>query len=231
MISLGAPYNFMRSLMTTVTPARNAREDRPPRESLNPERPLQTTGQTNGQTAAETDAQSRSERPVLYEGRPTYPAPERPNAALTLSTLEDNIRAYEQAQKNAGGRFAGEITYQYIYGPGGRYYAVAGDAAIDTAPVPGNPRATIAKMETIKAAALFNGSPSAHDRNIAQTALALIDQAEMQLRDQERGRADDAHSQEGLRRSLNRAAAARAEGVYAELTYANYDQNTANRLI
>ena len=55
-------------------------------------------------------------------------------------------------------------------GPDGNRYAIGGEVSIDVAPVDGDPEATIAKMEIVKAAALAPAEPSAQDRKVAAIA-------------------------------------------------------------
>ena len=64
--------------------------------------------------------------------------------------------------------------FSYETGPDGQQYAVAGEVGIDTAAVPGDPQATIDKMEQVKQAALAPASPSSQDLKVAAQAKAVI---------------------------------------------------------
>ncbi|MEM6760089.1 MAG: putative metalloprotease CJM1_0395 family protein [Pseudomonadota bacterium] len=122
------------------------------------------------------------------------PAPqERPNAAedqqiKALEARDREVRRHEQAHAAVGGQYAGAPTYTYQVGPDGRRYAVGGAVSIDVSPVPGDPAATIDKMEVVRAAALAPASPSAADRQVAALATAQRLQAMADLMAQ---RADD----------------------------------------
>jgi len=75
-------------------------------------------------------------------------------------------------------------------------YAVGGEVSIDTTPVKGDPQATVAKMETIKAAALAPADPSGQDRAVAAEA----SQEESQAR-QERSTANNKRRERRLRKN------------------------------
>ncbi|MEM6357195.1 MAG: putative metalloprotease CJM1_0395 family protein, partial [Pseudomonadota bacterium] len=53
-----------------------------------------------------------------------------------------------------------------------------GSVSIDVSPVPGDPEATIAKMQQVKAAALAPAEPSSADRRVATVAEAAQREAE-----------------------------------------------------
>ena len=58
------------------------------------------------------------------------------------------------AHITAGGRYiTSGANFTYKRGPDGRSYAVGGEISIDTAPIPGDPQATIQKMRQVKSAA------------------------------------------------------------------------------
>lgn len=88
-----------------------------------------------------------------------------------LTKRDQQVKTHEAAHIAAGGQYVkGAATYQYQKGPDGKMYAVGGEVSIDTSPVQGNAQATIAKMETIKAAALAPADPSGQDRSVAAAA-------------------------------------------------------------
>ena len=88
-----------------------------------------------------------------------------------LQARDTVVRAHEAAHIAAGG---GTITsgpaYTYEKGPDGRDYAIGGEVGIDSSPVPGDPKATIAKMAVVRAAALAPAQPSAQDQAVAASA-------------------------------------------------------------
>lgn len=93
-----------------------------------------------------------------------------------LRSTDTKVKQHEQAHASAGGAYAGAIQLTYTQGPDGKSYAVAGEVPIDTSPER-DPDATIAKMETVKRAALAPADPSAQDRAVAQQADAQEAQA------------------------------------------------------
>ncbi|MEM7498665.1 MAG: putative metalloprotease CJM1_0395 family protein [Pseudomonadota bacterium] len=95
-----------------------------------------------------------------------------------LAARDREVRAHEQAHARVGGQHAGSPSYTYQTGPDGKRYAIGGSVAIDVSPVPGDPEATIAKMDRVKAAALAPAEPSAADRRIATLAEAARREAE-----------------------------------------------------
>ena len=64
-----------------------------------------------------------------------------------LKRRDAEVRAHEQAHAAVGGAHAGAPRFRFVRGPDGKFYAVAGEVTIDTSAVPGNPRATIRKMQ------------------------------------------------------------------------------------
>ena len=90
-----------------------------------------------------------------------------------LAARDKEVRNHENAHAIVGGRYAAAPVYEYTTGPDGKRYAVSGAVTIDAAPVKGDPEATIAKMETVKAAALAPAEPSGADRQVAARAEAL----------------------------------------------------------
>ena len=98
-----------------------------------------------------------------------------------LKKTDQEVRAHEQAHKNAGGQFAGSASYGYQAGPDGKRYAVSGEVPIDIAPVEGDPEATIAKMNTVTAAALAPAKPSGQDRQVAAQAASIRAEAQAEL--------------------------------------------------
>jgi hypothetical protein len=88
-----------------------------------------------------------------------------------LTRRDQDVRAHEAAHAAVGGQYVkGGATFTYQKGPDGKMYATGGEVSIDTSPVKGDPQATIAKMETIKRAALAPAEPSGQDRSVAAAA-------------------------------------------------------------
>ena len=108
-----------------------------------------------------------------------------------LKARDREVRAHEQAHLAAAGPYAqGGPTYTYERGPDGQNYAVGGEVSIDTAPIPGDPEATIRKAQVIKAAAMAPAEPSAQDRAVAAAASQMEAQARLELNQQRQREAE-----------------------------------------
>ncbi len=108
--------------------------------------------------------------------------PEEKQVLDQLRSRDREVRSHEQAHKAAAGPYAqGPPTYEYQTGPDGRRYAVGGEVRIDTSEVPGNPRATLVKAQTIKRAANAPKNPSAQDRQVAAQAAQMEAEARREL--------------------------------------------------
>ena len=104
---------------------------------------------------------------------------QRQVAALVERDLE--VRKHEQAHQAAGGEHAGSPTYQFSRGPDGKRYATGGEVVIDMGTIPGDPAATIAKMQQVRAAALAPDEPSSQDLSVARAASGKEAQARKDL--------------------------------------------------
>jgi hypothetical protein len=108
-----------------------------------------------------------------------------PEARAQLSKLkarDQQVRSHEAAHMAAGGSLVrGGATYTYQQGPDGGRYAVGGEVTLDTSSVPNDPKATIAKAERIRAAAMAPADPSGQDRAVAAQASAMASKAAMDL--------------------------------------------------
>ncbi len=98
-----------------------------------------------------------------------------------LATRDREVRAHEQAHAAIGGQYAGSPTYSFERGPNGVNYAVGGEVAIDTSPVPNDPEATLRKAQVIRAAASAPAEPSPQDRRVAAQAASLENEARAEL--------------------------------------------------
>lgn len=108
----------------------------------------------------------------------------------TLAQRDREVRAHEQAHLAVGGQYAGPVSYDYQRGPDGRLYAIGGSVAIDIAPVPNDPDATLQKMQQVQRAALAPAEPSAQDLAVAAQAAQQAAEARAELA-QERLAEDD----------------------------------------
>ncbi len=140
----------------------------------------------------ESEASAPAER--AGETRPTEStAPAEPVGKSELTDEEqreveelqrraEDVRRHEQAHKNAAGQYArGGPTYEYTQGPDGKRYVSGGEVQIDLSEVPGDPEATIRKMQQVRRAALAPADPSSKDRQVAAKASAAEAQARTEL--------------------------------------------------
>lgn len=98
-----------------------------------------------------------------------------------LTERDTEVRIHEQAHLSAAGQFArGGASFTYQRGPDGVSYAIGGEVGIDVGKE-ATPEATIAKMQTIKRAALAPADPSAADRSIAAQAAVKESQARQEV--------------------------------------------------
>lgn len=98
-----------------------------------------------------------------------------------LKKRDAEVKAHEAAHASVGGQLASSPGYSFEIGPDGQQYAVAGEVQIDLSPVPGDPQATIIKMQQVKAAALSPSEPSSADRQVAAEAARRITDAQAEL--------------------------------------------------
>ena len=106
---------------------------------------------------------------------------EKQRAITELVAIDREVRSHEQAHAAVGGQYAGSPTYSFVRGPDGLSYAVGGEVAIDTAPVPGDPEATLRKAQVIRAAASAPSEPSSQDMRVAAQAATLESDARVEL--------------------------------------------------
>jgi hypothetical protein len=99
-----------------------------------------------------------------------------------LKRQDAEIRRHEAAHASVGGVHAGAPGFDFVTGPDGKRYAVAGHVPIDISPVAGDPDATIAKMQTVRRAALAPAEPSGQDRAVAAEAARAEAQARAEKR-------------------------------------------------
>ncbi|MFB1000286.1 MAG: putative metalloprotease CJM1_0395 family protein [Colwellia sp.] len=98
-----------------------------------------------------------------------------------LKLRDQEVRTHELAHASVGGPSTGAPSYTFEVGPDGKKYAVAGEVSVDLSAVDGNPRATIAKMQKVHAAALAPANPSIQDTRVAASAARSILQAQSEL--------------------------------------------------
>ncbi|MBU2925961.1 putative metalloprotease CJM1_0395 family protein [Colwellia sp. 4_MG-2023] len=136
-------------------------------------------GQGNEQKPGSQDL-SKSEGGDSVDGNEEH-TPEQEKVISELKARDQEVRAHEAAHAAVGGAIAGSPSYSYEQGPDGKKYAVAGEVSVDVAPVNGDPRATITKMQKVYSAALAPANPSAQDRSVASAATQQILAAQSEL--------------------------------------------------
>ena len=99
-----------------------------------------------------------------------------------LAARDREVRAHENAHVAAAAGITGRPMLSYVTGPDAQRYAVSGEVSIDASGEPGDPEATIAKMEMVKKAALAPAQPSGQDKAVANAAEAKIREAQAEIR-------------------------------------------------
>lgn len=137
----------------------------------------------------------------------------------TLKARDLEVRNHEQAHAAIGGKHAGQPEYTFTKGPDGVNYATEGEVSIDVAPIQGNPEATLAKMQTVRAAALAPAEPSGQDRQVAAEADRIAAQARQELSQQDNEDESSGHdsgSAASSAKSGESAVTTRTRGVHAQ---------------
>lgn len=159
---------------------------------------IQEREQSDAEDAEQTQEQAKQDE----QQEKTVAQQEQQEAAQIkeLKARDTEVRIHEQAHASVGGQYAGSPSYEYQRGPDGTNYAVGGEVQIDVAEVAGDPRATIEKMQTVRAAALAPAEPSGADRAIAADATQKLAAAQAELSQVNR---DDNQSDESASFSIN----------------------------
>ncbi len=145
----------------------------------------------HAQAQQRSPQQLRPDAPIAKTRSDTELTDEQKQQVRELKARDAEVRAHEQAHSRAGGQYASAPSYQYTRGPDGQQYAVAGEVTIDASEIPGNPKATITKMEIVIRAALAPAEPSAQDSKVAAQARSTKTKAQA-----EANRQDDSTTQD-----------------------------------
>lgn len=127
----------------------------------------------------------RENQQQLSPKSPGNLSPEEQQRVRELQKRDREVRRHEQAHLAAGGNLVTGPFFEFVRGPDGRQYAVGGSVNIDTQAVPGDPQATIQKMDQVQRAALAPASPSPQDRRVSREAAQKEAQARQELREAE----------------------------------------------
>jgi hypothetical protein len=110
---------------------------------------------------------------------PAGSATTAPGTTFDASELSAEQRRETQTLERSAG-YGSSVQLRYEVGPDGRHYLVEPGVPFDVTPVPGDPAATLRKMEAIRRAT-SSGSPSTSARNAAAEAAQLALRARAQL--------------------------------------------------
>ncbi|WP_127019269.1 putative metalloprotease CJM1_0395 family protein [Rheinheimera mangrovi] len=149
---------------------------------------VKTKGLEYRQAVVEKDPQSGSEQEKQSASEQEKDDPQQQKEEQTeqktiaeLKARDQEVKVHEQAHAALGGQYAGAPSYEYETGPDGQQYATGGEVRIDVSEVPNDPRATIQKMQQVKAAALAPAEPSSADRSVAAQASRTLMEAQADL--------------------------------------------------
>lgn len=121
------------------------------------------------------------------EGDEAETAPGESDTELSeLKQRDREVRQHEQTHAAMGGSYASAPSYEFQRGPDGQQYAVGGQVNIDITPIPGDPQATLQKMQVVRRAAMAPAQPSAADRQVAQEAANQAREAQSEIREEQR---------------------------------------------
>lgn len=143
---------------------------------------LQPSGSRTDTSASQT---AKTDKKAGATGNTRELSEEEQKQTQDLERIDRHVRAHEAAHQGAAGGLARGKSFTYQQGPDGKQYAVAGEVQIDMSAVPGDPRATIAKMQRVRTAALSPSDPSSQDRQVAVQAARTEAQARTELLEQQ----------------------------------------------
>ncbi len=152
--------------------SQTAAENSPPQSTPN-NNPQLVNGTEDDSKNSKQDGQQNAEQDSSQSKQPSANQdPQEQQQIRQLSSRDREVKAHEQAHSSVGGQFTGAPSFVYEKGPNGVLYAVAGEVSISTSEVPGDPEASIAKLETVVRAALAPSDPSSQDLRVAASAVA-----------------------------------------------------------
>lgn len=131
---------------------------------------------------AESDEQAPAEAPS--DEKPTAVGELTADELQMIRDLERrdrDVRSHEAAHQSAGAGLVGGASYTFQSGPDGKRYAIGGEVSVDASAEPGDPAATISKMQRVRAAALAPADPSGQDLAVASAAAQIMAAAQQEL--------------------------------------------------
>jgi hypothetical protein len=131
----------------------------------------------------DTEAQSQSKKSNQPSAKGVNLSdPEVLKVISQLEARDREVRIHEQAHAAVGGQYVTSgPSYSYQTGPDGKRYAVGGNVGIDVSPIPDDPEATLNKARQVIQAAMAPAQPSSQDYAVAQSAQAMMQQAQQEL--------------------------------------------------
>ncbi|MES2018184.1 MAG: putative metalloprotease CJM1_0395 family protein [Pseudomonadota bacterium] len=136
-----------------------------------------TAPSTTGPASARASESSTEPAKASDSGDSVELSPEALALIAKLKARDGQVRQHEQAHLSVAGSLAlSGASYVYQRGPDGVSYAIGGEVQIDTSPG-GTPAETIARAQTVMAAALAPADPSGADRAVAAQAQQMLQQA------------------------------------------------------
>lgn len=136
--------------------------------------------------------------------------PEARAQVRQLKAADQKVRQHEAAHQAAGAGLTGGANFQYVRGPDGRQYAVAGEVSINASPA-GTPEATLAKARQVRAAALAPADPSPQDLAVAAAASLLESQARAEISHKQQAEQVDGRGRASAMQALQSAARSRGD--------------------
>lgn len=131
-------------------------------------------------------AGARPEAKLQSGGKAEHAEQSEQRAIAELQRTDREVRAHEGAHLAAAGGIARGVSFEYVTGPDGRQYAVAGEVSLDASPVQGDPEKTIQKARQIRAAATAPAQPSGQDQQVAAQAAQMEQAARQELAERHR---------------------------------------------
>ncbi|WP_404344592.1 hypothetical protein LG331_01410 [Vreelandella aquamarina] len=163
---------------SSLPAARVSRSDVDSRGAVSSREPSAKDATQEIREGEETDASEAATGPTRPDGTPL--APEEIQQLEQLKQTDREVRQHEMAHQTVGAPYTSGATYEYEVGPDGKRYAVAGEVSIDYGPVPGDPQATVEKMQTVIASALAPADPSPKDLQVAAQARQYLLEAKLE---------------------------------------------------
>ncbi|MDT8405975.1 MAG: putative metalloprotease CJM1_0395 family protein [Methylococcales bacterium] len=162
-------FNPVAPTAIRIQPPATAVEQNTPTDAIQ-----NTAGEADSASAGRDQAQSLAANSQLSEAEQQQ--------VQKLAARDREVRTHEQAHLSASGGLAmGGASFSFQTGPDGQRYAVGGEVSIDTSEVPGDPRATLQKADTIRRAALAPAQPSSQDFRVAAKASQMAARARQEL--------------------------------------------------